>query len=311
MKIESEAASWLRRRLHGEWSDADQSALDAWLAASDANCVAYWRLEAAWDKAQRLSALQPSAGEALPSRPFGPTILKIAAVFVVAAILGIAGARFYSEPHDRNYSTGLGGRETVRFADGSSIELNTNTHLRARMTTEQRIVWLDRGEAYFSIKHDPTHPFIVMVGNHRVTDLGTKFMVRRDADKLRVAVMQGRVTFDTPDAQASSQVAVLRPGDVATATAKEISLSKESAEELEIQLAWRRGVLVFDDTPLAEAAAEFNRYNRTKIVVAESAAHVPVVGTFPVNDIEDFTRLAHMALGLSVERHATETVIAR
>ena len=310
MQLEAEAASFLRRRLHGEWSASDQAMLDAWLAQSDSHCVAYWRLEAAWEKAQRLSALQPSAGEPAPRR-IAPTILKIAAVFAVAAVLGVVGSRFVSEPHDRTFSTGIGGHETVSFADGSRIELNTNTRLRARMTTDQRIVWLNKGEAYFSIRHDPTHPFIVMVGNHRVTDLGTKFVVRREPDRLQVAVMQGRVTFDTPDAQASSQVAVLRPGDVATATAKNISLSKESPEELESQLGWRRGVLVFYDTPLAEAAAEFNRYNREKIVIADSAAHVPVVGTFPVNDIEDFTRLAHMALGLNVERRGAETVISR
>ena len=52
----------------------------------------------------------------------------------------------------------------MNFADGSRIELNTNTVLRARMTTDQRIVWLEKGEAYFRIKHDSTHPFIVMVG---------------------------------------------------------------------------------------------------------------------------------------------------
>ncbi len=312
MQIEAQAAAFLRRRLHGEWAQSDQAALETWLEASDEHCVAYWRLEAAWDKAQRLSAThKPVASEAPPKRRLAPTVLKIAAVFIVAAVLGVAGSRYAFEPHDRTFSTGIGGHETVSFADGSKIELNTNTHLRARMTTDQRIVWLDKGEAYFSIRHDPTHPFIVMVGNHRVTDLGTKFVVRRDSDRLKVAVVQGRVTFDTPDAQASSQVAVLRPGDVATATAKTISLSKESTEELESQLGWRRGVLVFYDTPLAQAAAEFNRYNRTKIVVAASAAHVPVVGTFPVGDVEDFTRLAHMALGLTVERRGTETVISR
>ena len=314
MQIEAEAAAFLRRRLHGEWENSDQAALDAWLAESDAHCVAYWRLEAAWEKAQRLSAVNPSANPSTaerPARAITPTVLKIAAVFVLAAILGVAGSRILSEPHDRTFSTGIGGHETVSFADGSRVELNTNTRLRARMTTDQRVVWLDKGEAYFSIKHDPTHPFVVMVGNHRVTDLGTKFVVRRDPGRLQVAVEQGRVTFDTPDAQASSQVAVLRPGDVATATAKNISLSKESNEELESQLGWRRGVLVFYDTPLAEAAAEFNRYNRNKIIVAANAGDVPVVGTFPINDVEDFTRLTHMALGLNVERRETETVISR
>ena len=42
----------------------------------------------------------------------------------------------------------------VSFADGTRIELNTDTVLRARMTTSERTVWLDQGEAYFQVKHD-------------------------------------------------------------------------------------------------------------------------------------------------------------
>jgi len=313
MDIEAQAAAYLRRRETGDWQGADQAALDTWLSQSDSHCVAFWRLEAAWDRAQRLSALNSSAPEEIapPRSTFLPLMLKIAAVAGVAAIIGAASINFLPHPQERTYRTALGGRETVSFADGSRIELNTDTVLRARMTTDQRIVWLDKGEAYFQIKHDPTHPFIVMAGKHRVTDLGTQFDVRRDSTRLQVAVVQGRVTFDTPEAQASSQVALLRPGDVATATANAISLSKKTAEELATELGWRRGVLVFYDTPLGEAAAEFNRYNREKIVVSESAARVPVVGTFPTYDVEDFARLAHLALGLHVERHGSETLIAR
>ena len=78
------------------------------------------------------------------------------------------------------FSTEVGGHETVTFSDGTRIELNTNTVLRARMTTAQRTVWLDKGEAYFQVKHDPAHPLTVIAG-HRVTDLGTEFLVRDDA----------------------------------------------------------------------------------------------------------------------------------
>src|SRR6185437_15300097 len=113
---------------------------------------------------------------------------------------------------------------------------------------------------------------------------------------------QGKVRFEAPDAQAPMQTAVLTPGDVATATAGSMLLTKRSKQVLTNELGWRRGVLVFRYTPLAEAAAEFNRYNETKIVVADpAAAQLKIYGTFRANHVEDFTTLAEMVLGLHIK----------
>jgi transmembrane sensor len=192
------------------------------------------------------------------------------------------------------------------------VELNTNTVLRARMTTQERVVWLDKGEAFFQIKHDPAHPFVVMAGDHRVTDLGTQFMVRRDPGRMEVAVIQGRVTFDRPDAPTRSQVALLMPGDVATATAEGMRVTKAADKVLTNELAWRSGLLVFDKTTLADAAAQFNRYNRIKLVIADpAAALVTIDGTFKVHNIGDFTHLAQAVLGLRIAIHGDEVVISR
>jgi transmembrane sensor len=55
-RIERDAAAWLARRDAG-WSQADQAQLDAWLQADVAHRVAYIRLNAAWQQADRLKAL--------------------------------------------------------------------------------------------------------------------------------------------------------------------------------------------------------------------------------------------------------------
>ena len=180
-ELRARAAVWLERRDCADWSLKDQTELDEWLAQSPGHMVAFLRAEAAWIRADRFSAFGPAMPEsAAPSRLFAPMLLKIAAALGLVAVLGVAASAMLSRPHERIYSTPIGGRETISFADGSRIELNTDTVLRARMTTEERVVWLDKGEAFFRIKHDAAHPFVVMVGDHRVTDLGTKFMVRRD-----------------------------------------------------------------------------------------------------------------------------------
>jgi transmembrane sensor len=56
IQIEEIAASWLARRDGGEWTEADQAELEAWLGASTAHRVAYIRLEVAWEQARRLKA---------------------------------------------------------------------------------------------------------------------------------------------------------------------------------------------------------------------------------------------------------------
>ncbi len=212
----------------------------------------------------------------------------------------------------KTYSTAVGGHEIISFADGTRIELNTDTVLRTQMTTQSRMVWLDKGEAYFQVKHDAAHPFTVMIGGRRVTDLGTKFVVRRRASALQVAVVQGRVRFDAPNAFATTQTAMLTPGDVATATARSMSVVRSNAKAIGQDLGWRHGMLTFHQATLAAAAAEFNRYNSKKIVIADPvAARFTIGATFPTNGVEAFTRLAKEVFALRVEDKGSEFVISR
>jgi transmembrane sensor len=313
--VQLRAAEWIAERHEaGEWTDEDQAALDAWLAESPAHLLAYWRLDAAWTRTHTLAEARGAPLDAR-ARLHLPLLMKIAAVFAVIAVLGFGAVDYAFTPHDRTYSTPVGGHETVSFADGSRIELNTNTVLHARMTTDQRIVWLEKGEAYFQVKHDPAHPFIVMAGDHRVTDLGTKFTVRRETGRLQVAVLQGRVWLDETGKQEkphAPQSAMLTPGDFATATPNSISVTRKSEAQLAGSLSWRHGVLVFKYATLAAAVAEFNRYNREQLVIADpEAARLTIVGTFPTNQVDAFIDAAQTIFGLKVKPRGNEIVISR
>jgi transmembrane sensor len=314
-RIEEQAADWLQRRHFWNWTDGDQSALDAWLGESPAHLVAYLRLEAALGRTDRLAALRAPEEEQRAAAQSGwmrPVILRIAAVLTILVLAGSGAAYYLTRPQERAYSTPVGGHEVVSFADGSQIELNTNTQLRARMTTQERVVWLDKGEAYFRVKHDAAHPFVVMVGDRRVTDLGTQFVVRRDPHDLQVAVLQGRVWFDRPDKENLKQSAFLTPGDVATIQSGRMTLVKKTVHALTGELAWRHGMLVFRHTPLAEAARELNRYNRIKIVIDDTtAAGMTMNGSFPATSISTFTEAARDVFGLRVEDRGNEIVISR
>lgn len=303
----------LKRQLTIVWSDIDQAELDAWLEQSPANRTAYWRMEAAWNQAGRLSALRKS-----PTTPAvqgirknrGRIIGTVAAAFAIAVVgaLSLPGAK---QPSGKTYSTPIGGRLTLALKDGSQIELNTNTTLRIPAGDARHVI-LEKGEAYFQIHHDTAHPFEVAVGGNRIVDLGTKFSIRASADRTEVALIEGSAKVESENPAESANAVILKPGDVAVATSDSLAVSRKPVATLADQLAWRSDMLAFKYATLAEAAAEFNRYNQIKIVISDPrVAVLTIYGNFPTRDVAGFADAAQVSLKLHVENRKGEIVITR
>jgi len=313
-EIRARASDWVvERRAPENWSEETQAKFDAWLSESPAHLVAYLRLDAAWNRTERLAALRTDAGEAAESgkKQSRPSLrwMHVMSAIALVVITAAASAIFLLGSNEKTYSTQVGGHEMVTLADGSQIELNTNTTIRVAAGANRRVITLDNGEAYFQVRHDAAHPFIVMAGDHRVLDLGTKFLVRNAADHIEVALTEGRVRLQA--AEAASRAVILTPGDVAVATTKSIAVTRDTAQ-VQNELGWRRGMLIFKHTSLASAAAEFNRYNRQKLIVADAAsARLTINGTFRTIDVDAFVDLAQDILHLRVERLGDETIISR
>jgi transmembrane sensor len=311
--VESKAAAWFGRRNFWVWREEDQTEFERWLAQSPSHEIAYWRLVGAWSRTERLSALhRPARAPVASSGVFSPFIRRAVAAFGVASILGAAAWAYLSEPSARIFQTPLGGRQALTFSDGTVVELNTDTVLRARIDSRHRSAELIRGEAYFKIRHDDRDPFVVTAVGHRIVDLGTEFVIRADAGQIRVSLVTGRARIEAAVGSNQPPAMELTPGDVATASATSLSISRKSAVELSNNIAWRRGLLVFKYTPLREAVAEINRYNDEKLVIADaSVAGRTIYGTIPTQDVQAFVRVTTGALGLHVEKRGTEFVISR
>lgn len=319
MQIDDQAAEWFDKRHFWSWNDADEEQLNAWLAMSPAHEIAYWRLEAGWERGERMAALAPTFREEPKRAAKRPPLRLFAAVAGGLFIVGLAGffligANFGSAPlREKIYSTAVGAHRTVALQDGSRVELNTDTVLRIGLDAGQRHATLEKGEAYFEIKHDPVRPFVVIAAGRRVTDLGTKFLLRLDnGDRLVMALTEGSARLDATTSNSVRRSALLRPGDIAIATTSSLSLRTASARDMNHIQGWRSGVLIFDRTTIADAVAEFNRYNGEKLVVTNSvAARRTVTGTFQANNTGDFTSLTRAVLGLHVQRRGNEIVISR
>jgi len=311
IEIESLAAEWLEKRNHAEWTKADQVQLEVWLQASLAHRIAYLRLENAWRFADRLPALKQTRSDRKQPGSNWSKIAKgaLAACLVIAA--AVYGIRLYvTKPQETTYATDIGASKRLTLADGSQIELNTDTVVRIGRDGDTRKVWLDRGEAYFQIKHDPARPFVVMANGHRLLDIGTKFLVRRGQDKLQVSVLEGKVQYDPKPG--SPAATLLASGDVLTATRGSVSIDRAGATEIANALGWRSGVITLDNTTLADAASEFNRYSRRHIVIADpDAAKLRIMGTFQAGNADAFVMVAQDIFKLHVKRNQDEIIISR
>lgn len=314
LEIDSRAAVFLIRRTNrGDWTTEDEAEFDRWLSQSLAHRAAYWRLESIWERADRLHALKSQKLHAKHQAPPRRVLsFGIAAAVVAVVALGASAGFVMSQSGPKTYATPIGGRELIRLSDGSRIELNTDTVLRTNFAGGQRRVELVKGEALFRIKHDRAHPFTVIARGQRVTDLGTEFTIREEGKRVRVALLEGRARISPASENSAAKAAVLTPGDEAVATLDGLSIAHKSQQELESELSWRRGVLVFHHATLREVANEYNRYNRQKIVIADSDAGSRVINaTLPATDVGAFARMAQNFLGLNVEYRDDEVVISR
>lgn len=302
LQTEEIAARWLLRQEEDGWSDADQADLDAWLEAAPEHKVAYWRLEQGWQKVDRLAALRSPPAPDRRERPFLRSWRPAAVAASIAACLAVS---VMVPPSTllihKTYTTEIGGRQSVPLADGTKVELNTQTKLRTAVTPKGREVWLDRGEAYFEVAHDASRPFVVHAGAKTVTVLGTKFSVRRDGDRVEVAVVEGRVRVADTAPTTTMPPPVLTRGDMVIAQGPSTLVTPRSVERVTSELAWRQGLLTFDQSTLAEAASEFNRYNRKKLVIADAqVAQMRIGGSFEAENVDAFVRLLQQAYGLKV-----------
>ena len=228
------------------------------------------------------------------------------------ALLANWGWQSYSRVETTSYRTALGGIETLSLADGSKTTLASDSQIDVHLSRRERHIDLDRGEAIFDVAKDRQRPFVVDAGSRQVVAVGTRFSVRRDAHELRVVVTEGTVRLQSPADGGHPKPATLLPaGSVALVREDGLLVRSVPIADAEQMLDWREGLLVFRDTTLADAAAEFNRYNARKIQLADAeAGALRIGGSFRWDNAEGFTRLLERGFPVRAEYSADRIVLA-
>ena len=283
--IRDQAAWWLARLGSGECTHEDRRRLDEWLAEDERHRTEFERARVLWDRIGRFPA------EAIPqmaaARSHGaflrrfPVAASLAALCVVAlfANLWLAG------PDDARivYQTAKGERLSVTLADGSGVQLNTDTLLGVAYSERSRTIHLDRGEALFTVAPGDGRPFEVMAAGGEIRDLGTRFSVHREGDSVSVVVLEGAVTVKTREAAFRYPLTAgegVRYGSAGR-------LSAVEKVDADAATAWSRGRIVFESVTLAEMARQVARYHDVRIIVDDPALNqLRISGTFRTDDLD-------------------------
>ena len=328
IRIEEIAADWVARRAGNQWSAADEAALSEWLEASVAHRVAFVRLDAAWREAGRLKALRTGAGdvpgpgawvangwfrriEPREARQAGARKARRWAIAAAALLaITIPAAWFLVDPRGDEYSTVVGGLQTVPLSDGSQVTLNTDTDIRVAITSKERLIELQQGEALFEVARDPSRPFVVRAGDRRVVVVGTIFSVLREGESFRVVVREGEVRVEDIRPRPTQPAAKLTAGHVARGKSAALLIQQKPLDHVEELLTWRSGFIVFRETTLAEAIGEFNRYNERKIAIEDpSIAGIRIDGHFRPSNVDAFLRLLEEGFPISADRRPDRVVL--
>src|SRR5262249_53719521 len=154
-------------------------------------------------------------------------------------------------------------------------------------------VHLLRGQAYFEVAKDHDRPFVVEAQNRRFVAVGTAFDVRLDGAQVKVTMVEGTVRVESVADTHAGSADIQRPASPPMAhTTNLITAGQQlvadstlndqvSRTDPERSTSWRRGQIIFDDTRLADAVAEINRYSEAKIELADPAlADLRLSGAF-------------------------------
>lgn len=305
-----EALGWVVRLTSGAATKADAAAFEMWRAQRPAHAEAF-REAVALRSALRAMPLQhaPSGDNvvAFRARPRAAMLDRRAMLAGGGAIAASAAFAVLNPPYglwpswselSAGERTGTGERRTLTPMAGVTIEMNARTAL----SLITRGATLVAGEAFVAVHGSQL--FSIRVGDEHWSGKDTEFNVRIGTHGIRITCLSGRIFRTSGDARsvATNEQYVAEPGK-----AGRITRANSRAAD-----GWRRGLLVYRDTPLAEVVEDINRYRPGRIILADaSIGERPVSGMFHIAQIGNAVEQLQQLLNLNVVEVAGGLVLLR
>lgn len=289
----TQAVDWYVRLNDSAASDFTRAQWQAWLTADPQHAQAWARIE---QLQQRLG--QAPAGVASvtleQARQQRRSAIKMLVLLVGAGAVSWQGYRV--APWSADYATRVGERRQLTLADGSRLDLNTDTRVDIRFDATQRLIHLRQGEILIHTAKD-ARPLSVQTAEGRIRALGTRFSVRQEPGLSRVVVSEHAV--EVRPQLAPQRLVRVDAGQSLSYTAAQCGALQPKAPDA---LAWARGMLVSVDWRLADVVAELARYRPGYLGCAEQVGELRLSGAFNLDDSDAALASLQDALPIRVRR---------
>lgn len=269
-----------------------------WLASDARHRVAWERLARLQGKFQQVdpALARPMLAGAQAKRR---EVLKTLGVLLAAGGAGTLAWQHSALPDllaDRR--TAIGERQTLQLADGTRLQLNTDTAVDIHYSANLREVRLRHGEIQVQTAVDAaSRPFLVHTAEGSIRALGTRFTVRSEHGNSQVCVQEHAVEVRAVlDAQHCTRVAADQQVHF---TAQLIDTPMPAPEQAD---AWSRGILLARDQPLDAFTRELQRYRSGYLHCAPEVGALRISGAFYLADTDRILSNLATTLPVRVQR---------
>ena len=258
-----QAIAWQRALEH---DDADWDAFAHWLEADPQHREIFDQLElvnrAVAERGEDLKPLlmPASAASFRPSRR-GWLVGSLAAAIAAAVV---APSVWLHSKDDTVYATRVGETRHLALQAGVNVDLAPASTLVAK-GGDTADLQLASGEAFFDVAHDPNRTLQIEAADYIVSDIGTQFGVKIAAEQVTVGVAEGHLSVGAQIGKATRLAAGQQI--VVGRTAHTIRLLPVAKQDVG---SWRRGRLVYNNTPLSVVAADLARFSGKVVSVDPS-----------------------------------------
>ena len=247
----------LMQYVSGDLPEGERRAVYEWIMADKQNAAEYRSVRRLYD----ISLWVEPQTKTLRRRKFR-TLAALgaaaAALAVVAGVMFSLGRSSAPEPalFLRSVTAPMGKEVKMNLADGTLVWLNSGSTLSVDSDSGdgKRSVTL-RGEGYFKVAHDPSHPFIVHTAGPSVEVLGTEFNVKSFPEKgeWSAALMSGSIALLDSDSREMLRVS---PGTLISIEDGRMVSSVMNPDNY----LWKDGIMFFDDESMGDIFSRLAAY---------------------------------------------------
>ncbi|AWY39308.1 DUF4880 domain-containing protein [Pseudomonas putida] len=282
------AAHWCMRLHADDCTAQERLAFEQWREAHPLHAFEYEAMLEIWEIAGDLPRPESIVVPMVQTKPQSSwrTYGMAAAVFALTLPLAAYGGwNLGWLPNSYQHFEASNNVRQVTLEDGSQVELNQGSELTYRNYKDRRQVTLKKGEAFFSVSHDTSRPFVVKAAEGKIRVTGTQFNVWMYQDQVKVNLIEGSVLVSSNDDLPGDGLR-LGPSMQASFHHGDFVPRISQTYDGDNSLAWRSGKLVLDNLALNEALPLINRYLETPLLLADnSTGAIRIGGIYNIKEL--------------------------